>query len=482
MLSARLAVGTAGTAFTALLLCFISVTLRQIARILTAGLLGIVACGGDSESGRLPDAPRSHPAASVLRLPRDKGAARLYRVPALEPSAWKQTDKLPPLATVVGADLEQRLVYAVDDKQNLVGLDLESRRVRPFLPRVRHAVVGPDGALYAVDSASAVTQFVRRAPVKFRPRLAGAPGDLFGTRQGGLVVLPEGGRGEAVLLSPDQARAAVHLPAGRAAATYLGDLIAVAADTAVVLYEPQAQAPVRSLEVPGGVRAVTFSPSGHRLYVARQRGDIRVLDRLSGETLETIELPGAARELRMHFYGHWLLARPERGDSVWVVDLSSDRLAGTVPARWSDDLPVVAGERTLLVRARDDVRALDLAAEGFPVTGEVDGGADDAWLPLAWLPAGEERDDLAADSAAADSAAAGATVYLQVSSSRNPEWAQELTAKLKSAGLPASVLAPKRGEDAYRVVIGPYATREQAEATGRTLGMPSFVISTEEQQ
>jgi hypothetical protein len=184
----------------------------------------------------------------------------------------------------------------------------------------------------------------------------------------------------------------------------------------------------------------------------------------------------------MHFYGQWLLARPEKGDSAWVVDLSTDRLAGTVSARWSSDLPVVAGERTLLVRAGGDVRALDLGEKGFPVSGEVDGGADDVWLPLAWLPAGEERQEQVADSAAADSAAAASTVYLQVSSSRNPEWAEELTAKLKSAGLPASVLAPKRGEEAYRVVIGPYATREQAEATGRTLGMPSFVISTEEQQ
>jgi hypothetical protein len=361
-------------------------------------------------------------------------------------------------------------------------LDLESRRVRPFLPRIRRAAIGPDGALYAVDTGSSVTQFVRRAPVRFRPKLASAPGSLFGTQHGSLVVLPERGRGEAVLLSSDQARAASPLPAGAAAATYLGDLVAVAADTAVVLYEPQAATPVRSLSISGGARTVAFSPSGHRLYVALQRGDLRVLDRLSGEPLETIELPGAARDLRMHFYGRWLLARPEAGDSVWVVDLANSKLAGTVAARWGSDLPVVAGERTLLVRAGGDVRARDLAAAGFPVTGEVDGGADDAWLPLAWLPAGEEREDQAADSAAADSAAAGANVYLQVSSSRNPEWAQELTAKLKGAGLPASVLAPKRGEEAYRVVIGPYATREQAEATGRTLGMPSFVISTEEQQ
>jgi hypothetical protein len=458
------------------------VILRYIARVGILGVLGLPACGGGGETGRLPDAPRSHNPASVLRLPRDKGSARLYRLPALDASAWKQTDKLPPIASVVGADLEQRLVYLLDDKQNLIGLDLESRRVRTFLPKVRQAAVGPDGAVYAVDTGSAVTQFVRRAPVRFRPRLASNPGTLFGTQQGSLVVVPQRGRGEAMLLSSDQARAASSLPTGEAAATYLGDLVAVAADTAIVLYEPQAPSPVRALSVSGGARAVAFSPSGHRLYVALQRGDIRVLDRLSGEALETIELPGSARELRMHFYGQWLLARPETGDSVWVVDLTTNQVAGTVPSRWASDLPVVAGERTLLVRAGGDVRARDLGAAGFPVTGEVDGGADDAWLPLAWLPAGEERPDEPADTAAADTSAAGASVYLQVSSSRNPEWAQELTAKLKGAGLPASVLPPKRGEEAYRVVIGPYATREQAEATGRTLGMPSFVISTEEQQ
>ena len=29
----------------------------------------------------------------------------------------------------------------------------------------------------------------------------------------------------------------------------------------------------------------------------------------------------------------------------------------------------------------------------------------------------------------------------------------------------------------YRVVLGPYSTREQAEETGRKIGMPSFVVS-----
>jgi len=39
------------------------------------------------------------------------------------------------------------------------------------------------------------------------------------------------------------------------------------------------------------------------------------------------------------------------------------------------------------------------------------------------------------------------------------------------------VLPPTRSDEAHRVVLGPYATREQAEETGRKIGMPSFVVS-----
>jgi hypothetical protein len=230
---------------------------------------------------------------------------------------------------------------------------------------------------------------------------------------------------------------------------------------------------------------VAFSPSGHRLYVARGKGDIRVLDRVSNTVIGTIELPGAARELRSDFLGSWLLARPEKGDSIWVVDATTGRVAGTVPTRWSADLPAVAGTRTLLVRAGADVRALDLGSKQLTTTGAVAGGADDLWLPLSWLPA-EEQQQLAAENAdtsaeASDSGAAVPGIFLQVSSSRNPSWANELAGKLKAAGLPASVLPPKSGEDAYRVVLGPYASRDQAEATGKSLGMPSFVITPQDQ-
>ena len=457
-------------------------------RSIVGAALVLAACGGtERPAGRLPDVPRATPLASVLRLPQAGGQARLYRIPGLAESAWKEADKISAVRRVVGTDLEQAAVYALDAKNNLLGLDLESRRTRNVLSQVREATVGPDGTVYAVDSGAVVTQIVRRTPVRFRTKLAGTMRGLYGTMNGSLVTVPAAGHGEAMALTPDQAQGRAALPGGNAAATYLGDLVAVAADSAVILYEPQAKQPVRVLAVSGHARAVAFSPSGHRLYVARGEGDIQTFDRFSGEALESISLPGPARELRGDTYGAWLLARPERGDSAWVVDAATGRLAGAVAAKWAVDLPAVAGGRALLIRSGADVRALDLTAKGFPVTGTVAGGADDLWLPLAWLPPEEERQELASAGApdsggtTPDSSGAPSAIYLQVSSSRNPAWADELAGKLKAAGLPASVLAPKSGEEAYRVVLGPYATREQAEATGKGLGMPSFVITPQDQ-
>jgi hypothetical protein len=208
-----------------------------------------------------------------------------------------------------------------------------------------------------------------------------------------------------------------------------------------------------------------------------------VVDRMDGARLREIELPGPARDLRSDMYGRWLLVRPEQGDSLWVIDVGTGKFVGSTAARWSDDLPAVAPPNTLLVRRGADLASPDLSATGFTESGRIEGGAADFWLPLAWQPVGETELPFASDSvvATADTGPARPTVYLQVSSSQNPAWANELSAKLSAAGLPASVLTPRRPEEVYRVVLGPYATREQAEATGRKIGMPSFVVTTQGQ-
>ena len=450
-------------------------------RFLLASALLAAACRREPERlslDKLPASTRAPAPSSVLRFAKDGGPARLYRVPSLEPSSWKVEDKLPPVEQIVGADPEQGLVFALDGKRNLITLDLETRRVRTYLEQVRAATLGPDNALYAVDTGSTVTQMVRRAPIRFRNKLQGSPRRVYATMTGALLARVGDKAPVLEVLGSDRSPVSTTLPGEAIAPSFYGDLIAVATDTAVVLFQSQGPNAPKVIRLSGHPTAVMFSPSGHRLYVAQVDDQLLILDRWSGEELKAIDLPGPAKGLRGDRFGQWVLIQPADGDSVWVVDVGRGRVAGPVPARWSDDLPAVASPNTLLIRRGKDLVALDLGAKGLPEAGRVADGATDRWLPVPWRPARDA--EAVADTsalAAADSGKAGASVYLQVSSSQNPAWARELADKLRAAGLPASVLAPTRSDEAHRVVLGPYATREQAEETGRRIGMPSFVVS-----
>src|SRR6185436_12589695 len=159
-------------------------------------------------------------------------------------------------------------------------------------------------------------------PTRFSDRLPARPRDLFGTLTDELMAIIPGTGNQLILMSPDQPVERFSLPAGDAAATMWGDLVAVAADTAVVLYAPHVEPPQRSIRVDGHAEAVLFSASGHRLYVARRDGGLLEIDRYANKVLRTIDLPGPVGELRADPYGRWLLVRPAGADSVWVIDLS----------------------------------------------------------------------------------------------------------------------------------------------------------------
>jgi cell division protein FtsN len=104
----------------------------------------------------------------------------------------------------------------------------------------------------------------------------------------------------------------------------------------------------------------------------------------------------------------------------------------------------------------------------------VDRGAADLWVLSSWLPRGTAV-AATADALAADTVGAEGPLYVQVSTSKNAEWSGRLAQDLARAGLAARVLPPQGPEDGYRVVLGPYATRAQAEATGRKLGRPFWI-------
>ena len=95
------------------------------------------ACGGKQELATdTPASSRGIPGVSVLRIPREGGVARLYRVPALDSAPWKPADPLPAVDRPIGSDPEQGLVFVLDRKSNVVALDLDTRRVRTYLENI----------------------------------------------------------------------------------------------------------------------------------------------------------------------------------------------------------------------------------------------------------------------------------------------------------------------------------------------------------
>jgi hypothetical protein len=454
------------------------VTVRQSAPILS--LLLLAACGGTppaAERGSL--ALERLPVVSLLRIDPDGGRPELYHLPDLAPLDWKAEDRFGKVAHLVGSISEPPQALLLDASGKLTAMRLEAGRTRTVVQGAAAAVVSADGSLYSVDTAGVPWTVGRRTPDRYRGSFDQVPDQLWAGAGGWLVGL-DSSASALEALGVSDTLTVIPIESGLVASTPWADLIAVATDSAVWLHDPHSSG--KPLRISGitGASAVAFSPSGHQLYVAA-KDRLVVVDRFAARVRNRISLPAAASALRPDPLGRWLLVRPASGDSIWVVDVDRESLAGTVPGAWSGDLPLVASPNVLVTRDGKRVVARDLTRSGFPEMGRVDDAAASLWMAVPWSPI---REDLAAAALAADSAdtsvadsTPGERIYLQVSSSRNPDWAGELVKKLADAGLDASILKPTSDNDPYRVVLGPYPSRDAAEESGRTLGMPYFIIS-----
>ena len=129
--------------------------------------------------------------------------------------------------------------------------------------------------------------------------------------------------------------------------------------------------------------------------------------------------------------------------------------------------PVAAGG------GEDNDDLVALAGDSLTPTGRVHGTPNDRWLAVSWDPR-RPQIEMEQTAVASDS---GSVLYVQLSSSLNESWAQDYAQNLKRAGLSASVLQPSAPDEGYRVVLGPYPTREAAEDAGRKLGRSFWVFS-----
>ena len=426
---------------------------------------------------------------SLIRVPRAGGTVEAYRPDSLAEPIWTTRIDLPPVREIVGINNESRRLMVVDTLKNLLAIDLESRGVRSVGAGAEQAVMAPDGTVVIVTPARRVIRFEAGLPAQYKTTLPVPPVFQEGTLGERYVAVLGTKPRRLVVLNPDRQLHSTEVADGAPAATYWGELVAIGgAGNELSLIQTEEPFATRTLEVNGPARLIVFSPSGHRLYVAHQSRRIEVFDRFSLARIGTIDLPGTPDRIRTDGTGRWLLARPAGADSAWVVDLATARLTAAIATGWGDDLPTVAGAAILVARRDGDIVSLDMGRPGPAEVGRIAGGSIDHWIVTGWLPkerlsraaAVAESALVAQDSALApdsQSVAPADRLFLQISSSQNADWSKEFAKQLNDGGYPARVLDPTTPDEGYRVVVGPFGTREAAEETGRKLARPYFVLT-----
>jgi hypothetical protein len=170
----------------------------------------------------------------------------------------------------------------------------------------------------------------------------------------------------------------------RGVRTQVGDRLYFTVDSALIGVATRDLSLVKSVELGAAVRAVVATPSGDRLYAAlRGRNEIAVVDRYAEDVTASVRLPGEAGELRMDPLGQRVIAHPAAGgDSAWVIETSTNRVAGTLRGAWRNDLPAFApGGRVAVARGNDVVL---VETPGLRDATTVAGGARDFWYFFAW--------------------------------------------------------------------------------------------------
>ena len=477
-------------------------------RLLLLALL-CAACNNDKAA---PDSTTSSvvenhgPEPLLLRVPRGGGTGRVYRYPKLDSTVWT-VDEAPAIERVLAFDADAGSIAVVDTKGYPGRVDLRETDVVKAARAKLTSLSSANGSdIYGINAKG---EIVRLNPNggdwKFKPPVPART--VFAQPNGELIVT--GNKGAQTLLwkvrPPDAVvqDSAVLPLSGRGVRTQVGDRIYFTVDSGLVGIKVKDLSPVGAIKLANRVSALAPTPSGDRLYVA-MAGDsgLSVVDRYTESAKTSIELPEPPSELRMDALGRYLLARNPKADSAWVIAIGDNRLVGAVATRWETDLPAVTPDGMLALLGGRDVSFVD--PEKLTVKSSIAGGAKDFWYFFAWdgfrpRPRGLDQpvtfpsDSVQRDSLAASSTPPGASASLAAPVARDTirppaitagttrtgftvsfaallseEKAQQIASGIKVNGNPAHVVSTTTaGSPIFRVVMGPYPTREEADKIGR---------------
>ena len=451
---------------------------------------------------------------------------------------WTADSKAPALARLLGFDENAGSVLAADAKGAVVRIDLRRGDVSRDPASKLSDLVSADGtATYGLGTDGTVTRLTPAGSWTFKP--PSAAHDVVPQPDGTVLLLANHGEGTvAWLIRPPDDRIidSVILPrVTKSIRTPAGDRVYFPVDSGLVGVRGRDLQIVPSVRLPARPRAVVTSPSGDRIYATADSSNaLLVVDRYTGHVATTITLPTAPSALRMDPTGRYVLARASDGDSAYVISVSTDRLVGTTTTEWRADLPAVAPNGWLALVRGKDVVFVD--AESLMTRRTVEGGAADDWMFVSWNgfrprpstldnPVTFEQNDsvqrdtsenpfagqvpgtgtLPEDSpalpapapapapgaptmalprtpvppshpASPDSTARAAGFTVQFAALRAQDAANDVLRDVHVTGATPRLVATTRdGVTIYRVVIGPFATRDEAEQVARTSGKSYWV-------
>ena len=470
-------------------------------------------CRGNGDSIATLDSPglsKAGPDPVIVRVPLRGGLVSAFPFTALDSVIWQAAHRTPPIARLLGFDAENGVLAFTDSGGTPGWVDLRLGAVRRTTKAAYTMLASADG--WSVFGATAKHAVIRLTPTgDWQLELERPIRRLLPSPDGTLLVLMDDADGTRILRlrPPDDAISdSLLLPrVGLASLAPVGDRAYLGAGDQLFSLAPDALERRDDYETDGEIVAISPTPSGDRVFVATKGiAGLDRVDRYAGDLKASVRLPGAASELRMDPLGRYLVVRPESGDSAWVVSLSDERLVATVQTIWRDDLPAVALDGSLVTLIDNNVLFVDPRTN--KTSRAVNGGGFDLWFFVRWNgfrprargidePVSFAYERSVAPVVAIDSATGLPRV--PVDSTRPPaiiqpppavaepitprprgwtvsfaavlslERAREIAATISVDGSrPRVVTGETAGTTVYRVVLGPYDSREAAERIGRS--------------
>ncbi|MDQ6829553.1 MAG: SPOR domain-containing protein [Gemmatimonadota bacterium] len=485
-------------------------------------VLVAAACSRDkSGTPALSDAPSAAsrtrgPDLLVLRFPLTGGAARAYVYPRLDSAIWTSASRVPPVERVLGFDPSAGSVAVVDPKGAALRVDLRLNTIeRTGGAKLAHLSSDDGSAVFGISADGKVHRYAPNdSGWVFKPPAAAR--DIFPQPNGSLLVLADRGAQTTIwhLRPPlNTITDSVVVPkAGRVIGTQVGGLYLTVDDELIGMRSRDLKR-IISTRLPRPAKSLVTTPSGDRIYVATEgSAQLLVIDRYNGSIDTKIDLPGETSDLRMDATGRYVMARPAHGDSAWVIAVGTDKRIGTVQTAWRTDLPTVLSDGSLVLLQGDAV----VFAEGETLRPKmrVAGGKQDAWLFVTWNGFRQQSEvnsplTVRGDSAAIDSAAKannpfsgqvpghdsavtttdttekaavkdttrGPTGFIvQFAAVQNEQTAKDIAKAVAATSDGVRVVSTVRdGITIFRVVIGPYTSRADADRVAKASGRSFWI-------